>query len=185
MQKQKRQFMVVLAVLVLCVAAYLFISSYAKKEQEKENDTEAQITAAKVDTDKIESFSYMVDGDTFYYEKEKDKWVCRTDTSIELDSDSISDMLGNLKEVKAQEQLTDYDDLADYGLDEPENQITVNMGDDTKTFSIGAYNEIMGEYYLKVEGDDSVYLIDSGLQDAFSKQPESLAKTEDTEADTE
>lgn len=185
MKKQKQQFMVALAVLVVFAAAYFAVKYYAGKEQEKDSDTEAEITAARVDTDKIDAFSYMVNGDTYRYKKEKDQWVCETDTSIALDSDSISDMLENLKEVQAEEELTDYDDLSDYGLDEPQNQITVTIGEDTKTFSIGDYNEIMGEYYLRVDGDDKIYLIDSGLMDAFSKEPESLAEVESTEDELE
>lgn len=181
MQKQKKQFIVVLAALVLLIAAYFAVNSYVKKEQKKEEE-EAQISVAKVDSDKIDTFSYTVEGTTYEFKKEDENWVCESDTSIELDSDSVTDMLGNLNDVQAEEELTDYDDLADYGLDDPQNQITVHMGEDQKTFSIGDYNDMVGNYYLKVDGDDNVYLIDSGLKDAFSKEPESLAKTEDTES---
>lgn len=185
MQKQKKQFLVVLSVLVLCIAAYFAVSSFAKKEQEKEKDTEAEITAARVDTDKIDAFSYQAGDETYKYRKDGDKWVCESEPSLALDTDSMNDMLGNLKKVQAKEKLTDYDSLADYGLDQPQNEITVTCGTDTQTFAIGDYNEMLGQYYLKIEGDDSVYLIDSGLQDAFSRQPESLAESTESTEDTQ
>ena len=51
------------------------------------------------------------------------------------------------------------------------------------TLYIGNYNDMLGKYYLKMEGDDNVYLIDSGIPNAFSVQPESMAAQEETETE--
>ena len=61
MQKQKKQFLVLAAVLVLFVAAYFAVSSYAKSEQEKDSDTEVSIPVAEVDVDQVEAFSKTPD----------------------------------------------------------------------------------------------------------------------------
>ena len=123
-------------------------------KRQEESEAENQVMVAKLDVDSIDSFSYMVDGITYSY----------------------------LKKVEAEEALTDYDDLSDYGLDSPQNSITVTCGETSKTFAIGDYNEMLAEYYLKVDGDDSVYLVDSTLMNAFSREPQSLVKAEeDTE----
>ena len=151
-------------------------------KRQEESEAENQVMVAKLDVDSIDSFSYMVDGITYSYQKNGEEWVCRDDISLTLDADSISDMLDNLKKVEAEEALTDYDDLSDYGLDSPQNSITVTCGETSKTFAIGDYNEMLAEYYLKVDGDDSVYLVDSTLMNAFSREPQSLVKAEeDTE----
>lgn len=89
MQKQKKQFLVLAAVLVLFVAAYFAVSSYAKSEQEKDSDTEVSIPVAEVDVDQVEAFSYMVEGNTYFYEKRGENWICEDDTSLTLDGDSL------------------------------------------------------------------------------------------------
>lgn len=181
MEKQKKQFLVVIAVLVVCVAAYFGVSSYAKKEQErKEQETaDQQVTVAEIDVDQTDSFSYIADGETYHYQKDDKKWSCKEDTTLSLDAALISDMLGNLEKVEAAEKLEDYEKLSDYGLDSPRNTITVTCGDNSTIFNVGDYNEMLGEYYLQKEGDNSVYLIDSSLADTFSQLPMNLVEVEE------
>ena len=105
------------------------------------------------------------------------------DNSLQLDADNINTMLGKLNGVIALETLDSYDSLSDYGLDKPQNTITVTVKDKTTTFYIGDYNDMVSEYYLKMKGDDAVYLVDSTLKDTFSKTPDTLVKEEDTETE--
>lgn len=182
MKKQKIQMILILVVLVLCIGAYFLVSHMAKQEEQKEKDseTEGQTTIAKIDADKIDAFSYEVDGKTYSYTKDGDEWKYDDDNSLQLDADNINTMLGKLNGVIALETLDSYDSLSDYGLDKPQNTITVSVGNKTTTFYIGDYNDMVSEYYLKMEGDDSIYLVDSTLKDAFSKTANSLVKEEDT-----
>ena len=171
MKKQKIQMILILVVLVLCIGAYFLVSHMAKQEEQKEKDseTEGQITIAKIDADKVDAFSYEVDGKTCSYTKDGNDWKYDDDNSLKLDSSSINTMLEKLNGVIALETLDSYDSLSDYGLDKPQNTITVTVGDKTTTFYIGDYNDMVSEYYLKMEGDDAVYLVDSTLKDTFSK----------------
>ena len=185
MKKQKIQMILILVVLVLCIGAYFLVSHMAKQEEQKEKDseTEGQITIAKIDADKVDAFSYEVDGKTCSYTKDGNDWKYDDDNSLKLDSSSINTMLEKLNGVIALETLDSYDSLSDYGLDKPQNTITVTVGDKTTTFYIGDYNDMVSEYYLKMEGDDAVYLVDSTLKDTFSKTADSLVKEEDTETE--
>ena len=97
-----------------------------------------------------------------------------------MDADKITTLLDNLKKVTAAEAITDYDSLSDYGLDQPQNTITVTCGDETTTIDIGDYNEMLSEYYIKVSGDENVYLADSTLKDAFSKTPDTMESDENS-----
>lgn len=185
MKKQKIQMILILVVLVLCIGAYFLVSHMAKQEEQKEKDseTEGQTTIAKIDADKVDTFSYEVDGKTYSYTKDGNDWKYDDDNSLKLDSSSINTILEKLNGVIALETLDSYDSLSDYGLDKPQNTITVTVGDKTTTFYIGDYNDMVSEYYLKMEGDDAVYLVDSTLKDTFSKTADSLVKEEDTETE--
>ena len=50
------------------------------------------------------------------------------DNSLQLDADNINTMLEKLNGVIALETLDSYDSLSDYGLDKPQNTITVSVG---------------------------------------------------------
>ena len=182
MTKQKRQFLVLLVFLVLCVIAYYFVSKYEANAVKQGTEEETEITVAQIDPDKIQAFSYIVDQTTYSYTKEDDKWVCENDKSLKLDKDAVQNLLTALKSVAAKEKLESYDSLSDYGLDQPSNTITVSDGEETTTFYIGNYNDMMQEYYLKIEGDDAVFLTDATLSDTFSVKPDSLVEQEDAES---
>lgn len=71
MKKQKIQMILILVVLVLCIGAYFLVSHMAKQEEQKEKDseTEGQTTIAKIDADKVDAFSYEVDGKPIHIQR--------------------------------------------------------------------------------------------------------------------
>lgn len=186
MKKQKIQMIVIVVILLLGIVAYFVANQYTKKQEQRDKDseTQGQVSLSVIDPDSVDAFSYIVDGTTYSYTKSGDTWTCENDTTLKLDSDSIATLLGNLKKITAAEAIDSYDSLSDYGLDQPQNTITVTCGGETTTIDIGDYNEMLKEYYIKLSGDDKVYLMDSTLKDAFSKTPDTMVKEESTETES-
>lgn len=182
MKKQKIQMLVIVVILLLCIVAYFLATRYAKQQEQhdKDSETQGQVNLTVIDPDDVDAFSYIADGTTYSYTKNKDTWTCENDTSLKMDADSIATLLGNLKKITAAEAIDDYDSIADYGLDQPQNTITVTCGNETTTIDIGDYNEILQEYYIKISGDDKIYLADSTLKDAFSKKPDTMVQQEES-----
>lgn len=182
MKKQKIQMLVIVVVLLLCIVAYFVATQYSKQQEKRDRDseTEGQVKLTVIDPDAVDAFSYEVDGTTYSYSKEEDTWICENDTSLKMDSDSIKTLLGNLEEITASETIESYDALSDYGLESPQNTITVTSAEDTTTIDIGGYNEMLSVYYIKVSGDDKIYLVDSSLSNAFSKTPDTMVQEEES-----
>lgn len=182
MKKQKIQMLVIVVILLLCIVAYFLATRYAKQQEQRDKDseTQGQVNLTVIDPDDVDAFSYIADGTTYSYTKNKDTWTCENDTSLKMDADSIATLLGNLKKITAAEAIGDYDSIADYGLDQPQNTITVTCGNETTTIDIGDYNEMLQEYYIKISGDDKIYLADSKLKDAFSKKPDTMVQQEES-----
>lgn len=182
MKKQKIQMLVIVVILLLCIVAYFLATRYAKQQEQRDKDseTQGQVNLTVIDPDDVDAFSYIADGTTYSYTKNKDTWTCENDTSLKMDADSIATLLGNLKKITAAEAIDDYDSIADYGLDQPQNTITVTCGNETTTIDIGDYNEMLQEYYIKISGDDKIYLADSKLKDAFSKKPDTMMQQEES-----
>lgn len=182
MKKQKIQMLVIVVILLLCIVAYFLATRYAKQQEQRDKDseTQGQVNLTVIDPDDVDAFSYIADGTTYSYTKNKDTWTCENDTSLKMDADSIATLLGNLKKITAAEAIDDYNSIADYGLDQPQNTITVTCGNETTTIDIGDYNEMLQEYYIKISGDDKIYLADSTLKDAFSKKPDTMVQQEES-----
>lgn len=182
MKKQKIQMLVIVVILLLCIVAYFLATRYAKQQEQRDKDseTQGQVNLTVIDPDDVDAFSYIADGTTYSYTKNKDTWTCENDTSLKMDADSIATLLGNLKKITAAEAIDDYDSIADYGLDQPQNTITVTCGNETTTIDIGDYNEMLQEYYIKISDDDKIYLADSTLKDAFSKKPDTMVQQEES-----
>lgn len=182
MKEQKIQMLVIVVILLLCIVAYFLATRYAKQQEQRDKDseTQGQVNLTVIDPDDVDAFSYIADGTTYSYTKNKDTWTCENDTSLKMDADSIATLLGNLKKITAAEAIDDYDSIADYGLDQPQNTITVTCGNETTTIDIGDYNEMLQEYYIKISGDDKIYLADSTLKDAFSKKPDTMVQQEES-----
>lgn len=182
MKKLKIQMLVIVVILLLCIVAYFLATRYAKQQEQRDKDseTQGQVNLTVIDPDDVDAFSYIADGTTYSYTKNKDTWTCENDTSLKMDADSIATLLGNLKKITAAEAIDDYDSIADYGLDQPQNTITVTCGNETTTIDIGDYNEMLQEYYIKISGDDKIYLADSTLKDAFSKKPDTMVQQEES-----
>lgn len=182
MKKQKIQMLVIVVILLLCIVAYFLATRYAKQQEQRDKDseTQGQVNLTVIDPDDVDAFSYIADGTTYSYTNNKDTWTCENDTSLKMDADSIATLLGNLKKITAAEAIDDYDSTADYGLDQPQNTITVTCGNETTTIDIGDYNEMLQEYYIKISGDDKIYLVDSTLKDAFSKKPDTMVQQEES-----
>ena len=182
MKKQKIQMLVIVVILLLCIVAYFLATRYAKQQEQRDKDseTQGQVNLTVIDPDDVDAFSYIADGTTYSYTKNKDTWTCENDTSLKMDADSIATLLGNLKKITAAEAIDDYDSIADYGLDQPQNTITVTCGNETTTIDIGDYNGMLQEYYIKISGDDKIYLADSTLKDAFSKKPDTMVQQEES-----
>ena len=165
MQKQKKQMIVLVILLILLILAYIGVHFYSKKQEEKEN--------AKEEAEKIQ----VTDGT---------EWTYDGDQSVDIDESALETLLNKASAITASDEVTEYDDLADFGLDDPANTVTLKTDSGLTTIYIGSQNEITNEYYLKTGDSDTIYVVDSAPATGFDKSVEDLtAKADDTETEAE
>ncbi len=186
MNGQKKQFIGICVLVVLCVAAYFGLKTYNAKTAEKEQKEEEskKIEAVKIDKEKVNAFSYQLNGTTITFEKDGDTWYYQPDYSINIDQDKINTMLAAVADVTSEEKLENVEDTSEYGFDNPTNVLTFTMGDGTRTITIGMQNEITNQYYIMDNNSDTIYIVDSSMSTAFSKSVEDMTATADTSSDT-
>lgn len=193
-KNQMRQLIGMVIALVVCVVGYFTIDSYSQKQKEKAEEESSKAAEANEtvvfeleNIDDITGFSYVVDGTTITLLKNSDDtWICDNDTSINIDEYVVkSTILNSLERVSSNQIIESPEDIAQYGFDSPQNKIVIMKSDgSSRVFTLGAQNQIeTDKYYMMVDGDDNVYVIDSAIPIAFSNTIEDLEE-ETTVAET-
>lgn len=188
MNKQKKQLVILIGVLAVCLLSYFGISYYndLQEQKEAEEDRKNTIYVTDFSYDEVTAFSYVYEDATYSYTKDGDNWLYDGDTTLDMEESLFTTMLYYAGCVTAEEKLTEYEELSAYGFDEPENVITLNVNGEELVLKIGAHNEMLDLYYMIVEGDNSLYLVDDAWLTYFEKTYEDLeCVPEETETETE
>lgn len=193
-KKQRKQYIFALVALAVCIVGYFLVNVYIdvkKSELEEESLKKAEENTSVIfemeDVSGIAEFSYKIDGETLKFTKNNDGiWVNENNVSKQMDGDKITIMLETLLKVTGEKIATKSDDVRPYGFDAPMNHIVITEADGTShTLIVGSQNEFdTAKYYLMLEGDENVYVVDSTIPSAFSKALEDLEEEETTVEET-
>lgn len=180
MEKQKRKFKILLVALVVLSMAYAGIYFFQKKQEEKAEAEKnaSEITVMQMEIENVSAFSYQLNGETLSFEKNGEVWQYQGDASLDLDEDAVEKMLLTATSLTAEEKLENGSDLSEYGLDVPQNSITIRSNEGEKTLYIGDTNAMTGNDYVMLEGDETIYIVDTSLRSAFEKDLETLTEKE-------
>ena len=168
--KQTKKITAALIVLVIAVGAYYGISAWNKAEAQKEEEQDAGIRLMDVTGDDITAFSYVYNGETIAFVREDGTWYLDSDREFPVKQTTIEGKLDSVASTEASRQIEiSEDSLADYGLDEPVNRITVTDSEGRETImEIGDQNGTSSEYYCRLNESNQVYMVSSSLNTMLS-----------------
>lgn len=158
-----------LVLLILLTAAYFCLKNY-NKEQEAESETEdTSVAVTSIEETDITGLTYILDKEKLEFKKENDSWHYAQDENFPVDQDKMKTLLDNFKDIKAVRDLGQLENLEDYGLEEPQNTVTVTSNNGVETvFYIGNENETTGDYYMYMNNPEHVYTVGSTFANAFN-----------------
>lgn len=183
MKRQKKQLVILIILLAVCVLGYVLLNIYQEKKEEKEAEENAAETIFTTDTEKITQFSYMADGVTYHYEKSEDGWTCEEEPDLKLDETQILALLSNLAEISCDEVLSDVEDYDTYGFNDPSNVIEFRTEDGEQySITIGDYNQTAYCYYYMTNLSENVYVGNAYVCSAFMQTPDYYQVIETEEA---
>lgn len=200
MNKQKKQFIAVAILMIICIVAYFLVGRFYKvqEEQESKKAEESAITAFEMPNyDEITAITYIAENTSITLVKDSDgTWHDAKDLEVNIDKDAVeTDMLPLLASVQADDKIEKPEDASQYGftVDDSGNItattntiVFIDSDNNTNTIYIGNENPYdTGKYYMMVEGDENIYLVDSDIETAFSKQVSEITEETTTEASTE
>ena len=172
--KKYKSLIILLAVLVVLVVAYVVTGQLKKKSAEKENE---QKQIAVLDMSDITSIQYTNGTDTMSFIKEGGTWYSESDKEFPLQQSSLKTMAETFGTLSANRELTDGDTLADYGLEEPQYTITLKNADgEEQNIYIG--NAAGEDYYMTVGDKEKIYTVDYSVVNAMNFDLDSMLQKE-------
>lgn len=172
MSKKWKKLLIIGLILLLLLAAYGITMTFMDGKK-KEDKGKQDVAVSQVGTEHITSFSYSSEDTgneflTFY--KEKDIWYYQEDKEFPVNQKIVTVMAKAAADLNATRKLEgDVQELSAYGLDHPAVTVHLNLKDGSKkSFYVGSYNESTESYYLRMDGDSSIYLVDGNLKLNFT-----------------
>lgn len=166
---------------VLC-GVYAGVNSYVSSQEEKEaEEADVSVSLVDLDQDKITSVSFLAeDGSETVFEKKEDSWIKKEEEDFPVSQDTLEGAVNSLAALDADQELSDPEDLSEYDLDDPQNEITLTLEDGSETvLQVGMENESTGQYYVKSQDDsDKVYLVAGTALEAFMGTAYEFAEAE-------
>lgn len=171
--------------LAVLVGAWLLAESMAGRLADK---TEPEAAAAEEETvlrlsagnaEDIRSLSWDWEGGRveLLRKGESAAWIYAGDSACPIDQRAVEPLIAAAADVTAGMSITGVTDFAQYGLDKPVMTVTVGTEDHRVTYELGG-RTIEGEYYLRVDGTDTVYTEKGTLLPAFEITLEELLALE-------
>lgn len=175
-QAQLRVMLLILAGLAVLFAAGILLNRWAAQRKERQEEaaipripTLDNVTGLTL-TNGAESLSFT--------QKEDGTWYWTEDEDFPLDESYCTAITDLTDDFTAEQQFDIVDDLSAYGLEEPEQRLTLTNEDgESVTLLVGIQTGDL--YYAMSEGGDQIYTIDSTLSKALSHSLYDMAQLAD------
>jgi len=116
--------------------------------------------------DPVDSYTLTYDGETYSFEKSGDSWQVKEYDGISIDQTYPETLISALAEVHAVRELGKVENRSEFGLDPAECTLVIQSGDTAYTVYIGKAGTAGNDYYLALDGEEEIYLVDSALGNA-------------------
>lgn len=175
--KKNKALLILLGVLIVLLAAYFALKAWNRQQAEKAEESDA-VVVTQIDPAEIKAISYdMGDGERAF-EKRDGTWIYTPDADFPLDQSVPETIAEDMGQLKADRELVDGDELADYGLEEPDYTVTLTETDGTVT-EIRFGNTVDDYYYVSLGESGTVYTVPSSAADNLSQSLNDMAQFDD------
>ncbi len=176
MKKQKKQLIILISILVIALAG--FWASVYLVDSTEVIDTISVTSVIKTDAANVDEVTYTVDGNEFDFIKKNDKWVLADDPDTALNQDTVDKIISYCINLNSKSTIENPSSIEEYGLDNPHCTISFKTNDGNMyKYYIGDCFAIDGNYFAKVDGDDTIYTISNLYYSTLNTDRDSLKET--------
>ena len=184
--KRGAKLAVLLAALAVLIGAWLLAESMTQRHEE---DLAEQANMPKTDLsvgaeeDVIAlAWNYFGDAVSLRYDADAGGWVNQQDPDCPIDGEAVAPLVRAVASVTASGAVEDVTDFDQYGLVDPAFTVMAGTADQVVTYAIGS-TAPTGQWYVRVDGTDTVYLEDGVLAENFQIGLDDVLALESVPAD--
>ncbi|OPX44798.1 hypothetical protein CLHUN_13520 [Ruminiclostridium hungatei] len=164
---------IILVVLVgLLVAAYLYLGSRKTDNTDPAVDTPAEEEISIIDSaqDKVSSMEFHNESGSFKLVKKDKGWTMEPEMEFLLDESLVDSAASDFADVNANKIVEENAaDMGKYGLDKPTASVKVGFSDGTfKEVEAGSLTPTDDGAYVRVKGENKVYVVGLYYQTKFN-----------------
>ena len=158
------------AALAVLVGAWLLAQSMTRQRQEdlaQHADEEGIDLAVGRQEDIIAlAWNYFGDAVSLRYDAGEGLWINDQDPDCPIDQEAVGPLLEAAASLTASGAVEDVTDFGQYGLDDPAFAVMAGTAEKVVTYYIGS-SAPTGQWYVRLDGEDRVYLEDGTLAEKF------------------
>ncbi|MBD5547566.1 MAG: DUF4340 domain-containing protein [Lachnospiraceae bacterium] len=178
-QKRKRQLLFLGILFLLILAAFAALKIYKSNAHEtSEMDTESYVVM-KIDPSQVEEIGMINGTESINLLRSEDGWKCMEDESVKIDSDAVEHFLDLASDITSDIRIEKVDDLSQYGIDQPQINVTFQWDDNMYTLRLGDFNPVINRYYININDEKTVYTADTSLYYGLNKTLDDFKQLED------
>lgn len=185
--KRKGITMTLTAAGFLCLlGVWLGLKNYNEKAEIKEAEQAEGETVWDVEPENVTKLSFSIGEVEYTFARDGKNWTLKGDDTFPVAVDVLEETLSEMLPVKSLRTLTEVEDVSEYGMENPQNVISIETqsGEQT-TLTIGDTNESTGNDYVMMGEDTStVYTVSSALRTAVAEDLYSYAVSEQLPVET-
>jgi|GEM_PF-6658041 len=180
MKKSTRQFVILLAVLVVCAGAYFGIVLHKNAEARRQAEMDAASVVYIGDLEDAVHITFFNGTEELSFYQQDYTWVYEADPDFPLNTSPIRSVANAAVGLEAVKQIpiTDRtDSLAAYGFNDLSPWVTVRSSSGKElTLMVGNY--VNFNYYVMEPGGDAIYQIDYRIPDVLKNTLQDLLVTD-------
>ncbi|NLP25861.1 MAG: DUF4340 domain-containing protein [Clostridiales bacterium] len=174
--KQYKLIAILIAVIVVFTAAYFIIDKRVTKKETEQFSSTPIINIFNFDTSNITDLLIINSDGEFDFAMENNNWVSKSSEQFKFNPYMLNDIANYMSSLQAIEIIVESaNDLSLYGLDSPKSIITCTTSDSNKyILEVGNESITKDSYYVKKQGENTIYSINYAIGSVFNTSRESL-----------
>lgn len=156
-KRKKHELKIIVILAVLCAVVYSIAAGLLLMNSGAEDPASTALNMPGA----VNSVEITTEGETFTLVRNKTSWYCEEKQDIPVNSVMISIMASTFNALEPDRVIEDGNTyLQQFGLGKDAYQITAKDNTGTeKTYLVGNINDLLGQYYVKVDGTEQIYLL--------------------------
>lgn len=174
-KRQRMRLLLTALTTVILLGIYLWMLM----QERHEGDVDESLRLYTLEASSIDRLAFTGADGPITFVRQGDRWVWEQEEDFPLNQHFTDTMVEKTSVLRAKREVAEgREQFALYGLDQPSNVITVTAGDQERVIYLGSANSASGDYYMTVEGSETIYTVDASLYNIFSGSILSMAARE-------